>query len=383
LEFSIVIPCLNEAETIGACVQQAFEALEREGVEGEVVVADNGSTDGSQRIAGDLSARVVKVERRGYGSALQAGIAASRGRFFLFADADGSYDFEQLGLFLAKLREGYEMVIGSRFPDAGGQIEDGAMPWLHRFVGTPVIGLVGRLFYGARLSDFNCGMRAMLREAYDRLAVRTLGMEFASEMIVKATSFGVKTAEVPIRFRRAGRTRAPHLRTFRDGWRHLRFLLICSPRWLFIAPGLVLMVLGLVGGLALLPGPVRFGQIAFDTNTLLISVMMVLLGHQVTSFGVIANIFVMQSGIAPRDPRFLRLVERYDVEVGILVGVGMTLVGLALLVASLLRWQEVGFGHLSYSGSLRVVIPGVALIVLGMQTMFNGFIFQILLRTHS
>jgi glycosyltransferase involved in cell wall biosynthesis len=382
VQLSVVIPCLNEIETIGAVVRRAREALAQEGLGGEVIVADNGSSDGSQAAAQSEGARVVDVAVKGYGAALNGGIRASRGEAVIFADADCSYDFAEMGKFWRKLQAGAEFVVGTRFPRAGGILDPGAMPWLHRFVGTPVISLLGRILFGARLSDFNCGMRAMTRAAFERLNLQTSGMEFASEMIIKASLFGLAISEVPIHFHKDARSRPPHLRTFRDGWRHLRFMLICSPRWLFLYPGILLALLGLLGVLALLRGPLYVGRIGFDTNTLLVCSMMLLLGHQLVSLGTAAKIYAVQIGMHPQSRSSDMLRTAFRLERWALAGLFLALAGTALLGMEVFVWHGVGFGQLSYPGSLRIVIPAVMLIMLGMQVIFSSFLISMLSRTH-
>ena len=382
MQLSVVIPCLNEIETIDAVVRVARAGLEKQGLDGEVVVADNGSHDGSQAAARNAGARVVDVLAKGYGSALDGGIRAARGRCVIFADADCSYDFGEMGKFWDRLQTGSDFVVGTRFPRAGGVLDPGAMPWLHRFVGTPVLSWIGRVLFGSRLSDFNCGMRAMTRAAYDRLNLRTSGMEFASEMIIKASLFGLKVSEVPIHFHKDARGRPPHLRTFRDGWRHLRFMLICSPRWLFIYPGLVLTVLGLVGGLALVPGPVRVGHIGFDTNTLLVCAMMLLMGHQLVSLGTVAKFYAVQIGMHPKTRSSDALHVIFRLERWAIMGL-LLLAGVTLLAFGILVWNRVGFGQLSYPDSLRIVIPAVTLIMLGTQIIFTSFLISMVSRTHT
>ena len=383
MQLSVVIPCLNEAETIGTAVRVARAALETEKLTGEVVVADNGSKDGSQEIAQAAGARVVPVSIKGYGSALNGGIRASNGSHVIFADADCSYDFGELGKFWARLQQGAEFVVGTRFPRAGGIIDPGAMPWLHRFVGTPVISLLGRILFGTRLSDFNCGMRAIDRASYERLNLQTPGMEFASEMIIKASLFGLRISEVPIHFHKDMRGRAPHLRTFRDGWRHLRFMLICSPRWLFIIPGLALAALGLAGGLALLPGPVHVGRVGFDTNTLLVCAMMLLVGHQLVSLGVVAKFYAVQIGMHPPSRSSDTLRAAFRLESWAVAGLLLSVTGVVLLGFGVFVWNRVGFGHLSYPDSLRIVIPAVTLIMLGMQIIFTSFLIGMVSRAHA
>jgi glycosyltransferase involved in cell wall biosynthesis len=383
VQLSVVIPCLNEIETIGAVTKTALNALAREGLTGEVIVADNGSSDGSQAAARALGARVVDIAVKGYGSALDGGIRASLGDFVIFADADCSYDFGELGKFWAKLQAGSDFVIGTRFPRAGGIIDPGAMPWLHRWIGTPVISLIGRTLFGSRLSDFNCGMRAMSRAAYEKLNLRTTGMEFASEMIIKASLFNLRISEVPIHFHKDARSRPPHLRTFRDGWRHLRFMLICSPRWLFVYPGLLMAIVGLLGFVALLPGAIHLGHVSFDTNTLLVCAMMLLLGHQLVTLGTVAKFYAVQIGMHPqsRVADSLRAVLRLESLAG--VGLLLTLAGIVQLLFGVFVWNQAGFGLLPYSASLRIVIPAVTLIMLGMQIIFTGFLISMVSRPHG
>jgi glycosyltransferase involved in cell wall biosynthesis len=376
IQFSVVIPCLDEIETIATAVGVASAALAHEGLRGEVLVADNGSQDGSQKAAAEAGARVVAVPTRGYGAALDAGIRAARGTAAVFADADLSYDFGELGKFWASLENGADLVVGTRFPRAGGILEPGAMPWLHRWVGTPVISLIGRILFGSHLSDFNCGMRAISREAYERLTLKTNGMEFASEMIIKASLFGLRVAEVPIHFRKDKRGRPPHLRTFRDGWRHLRFMLICSPRWLFIYPGIVFIVAGGGGGIALLPGPVRVGHVAFDTNTLLVCAMMLLLGHQLVSLGTVAKFYAMQIGMHPQSPIVKAMRVIFNLERNALLGLMFWFSGIGLLIFGIQIWHEIGFGLMSYPDSLRIVVPAITLIMLGTQIIFSSFLIS-------
>ena len=383
MQISIVVPCLNEIETIGRVVIAAQAALTQDGLSGEVVVADNGSDDGSQAAARALGARVVDVAAKGYGSALNGGIRASRGDCILFADADESYDFGEIGKFWHRLQQGADLVVGTRFPRAGGKIDPGAMPWLHRWVGTPVISIIGRILFGSPLSDFNCGMRAITRAGYDRLDLRTTGMEFASEMIIKASLFGLHVAEVPIHFHKDRRGRPPHLRTFRDGWRHLRFMLICSPLWLFLYPGLVTALTGLIGMLALLPGAIHLGRVSFDTNTLLVSAMLLLLGQQLISLGAVAKIYAVQIGMHPQSRRSEKLLDAFNLEGWAGAGLLIALAGAGLLLFGVEIWHRVDFGMLSYPASLRIVIPGVTLIMVGVQLIFASFLISMVSRGHQ
>ena len=375
LELSVVMPCLNEAATVGACVKKAVDALKQHGIRGEVIVADNGSTDGSQQLAKDFGARVVHVEQRGYGSALQAGIAAARGQFVLMGDADDTYDFSQLGEFVAKLRQGYDLVMGNRFR---GAILPGAMPPLHRYLGNPVLTGLGRLFFKSPVGDFHCGLRGFRKEAIERLGLRTLGMEFASEMVVKATAFGLRVTEIPTTLSPDRRERAPHLRTWRDGWRHLRFLLLYSPRWLFLYPGIALMALGLAVSAWLLPGPRRVGAIVFDVHTLLFGAMAILIGFQSILFATFTKIFAISEGLLPEDSRLSRVFRYVTLEVGLAVGVLLILGGAGAWVLGLESWRARNFGPLDLERTLRIVIPGVVLFTVGFQAVLSSFFLSVL-----
>ena len=375
LELSVVMPCLNEAATVGACVKKAMDALERHGIRGEVIIADNGSTDGSQQIAHEFGARVVPVARRGYGSALQSGIAAARGEFVLMGDADDTYDFSQLNEFVAKLREGYDLVMGNRFL---GKIMPGAMPLLHRYLGNPVLTGLGRLFFKSNVGDFHCGLRAFRRDAIERLGLRTMGMEFATEMVVKATAFGLRVTEIPTTLSPDRRDRPPHLRTWSDGWRHLRFLLLYSPRWLFLYPGIALFDLGLVIGIALLPGPRRIGNVVFDIHTLLFAAMAVLIGFQSVVFATFTKIFAISEGLLPEDPRLNRMFRYITLEVGLIAGVLLILAGAGAWALGLEYWRLREFGPLDPEKTLRIVIPGMVCFTLGFQVVLSSFFLSVL-----
>ena len=378
LELSVVIPCLNEAETLGTCIEKARRAFAEHGITGEVVVADNGSTDGSQLIAERLGARVVPVPARGYGAALLGGIAAARGRFVLMGDADDSYDFGELPKFLSKLREGHDLVQGCRLPSGGGTVAHGAMPLLHRWWGNPMFSWLARAWFGAPINDVHCGMRAFRRDYVNRLDLRCTGMEFASEMIIKASLRGGSVAEVPITLHQDGRTlHPPHLRTFRDGWRHLRFYLMYSPRWLFLIPGAALVVLGALGYALAMPG-LRIGGVHFDVHTLLFASLAVICGYQAILFAFQTKIFGQTSGVLPTDPKLERLFDVFDLERGLLGGAVAALVGAALLAVAVGQWWRAGFGPLDYSVTMRWVIPGFMLTVLGFQTVLASFFFSIM-----
>lgn len=375
LDLTIVMPCLNEAETLGACVEEALRALREQNIRGEVVVADNGSTDGSQAIATRLGARVVPIAAKGYGHALQGGISAARGRYILMGDSDGSYDFTDAGRFVAKLDEGWDLVMGNRFL---GGIQPGAMPWKNRHIGNPILSGIGRLLFRCPARDFHCGLRAFTKSAYERLGLRTGGMEFASEMVIKATLFHFRVTEIPTTLRPDGRSRPPHLRPWRDGWRHLRFMLLFSPRWLFLQPGLALMTLGLVAGGLLLRGPVHLGAVTFDVHTLLFAAMAVLIGFQSVAFAVLTKVFAIQSGVLPPDAGFHRWMQRVNLEKGLVAGGGLIAAGLVLSLCAVNAWGHQRFGDLHPGELLRWVVPGVTLLTLGCQTLLVSFFLSIL-----
>ncbi len=370
------MPCLDEAETVERCVASARAALEAAGLAGEVVVADNGSTDGSPEIAARAGARVVQVAERGYGAALRGGFDASRGTYVVMGDADGSYDFSAIPAFVRKLEEGHDLVMGSRIL---GRIEPGAMPPLHRWLGNPVLSFLGRTFFRVPVSDFHCGLRAFRKEAIDRLGLRTTGMELASEMVVKAALFGLRIGEIPVTLRPDGRARPPHLRTWRDGWRHLRFLLLYSPRWLYLLPGLLLAALGAFLILWLLPGPRRLLGLTLDVHTMMAGGALVLVGTQAILFGVFAKIFAMTEGLRPMDPFFARLFDRWvTLETGLLAGALTALAGLALIVRVVVAWRSAGWGPLDETETLRWMIPGTLLLSLGAEAIFASFFLSIL-----
>ncbi len=377
-EVSIVMPCLNEVCTIQACILEAQQALELAGVTGEIVVADNGSTDNSVQQALNAGARVVHVSERGYGHALRAGITAARGRHILMGDADGSYDFKALPHFLKALHDGADLVMGCRLPKGGGVIEPGAMPWKHRWIGNPILSGLGKLFFRAPVDDFHCGLRAFRREAILELDLKTTGMEYASEMVVKASLRGLRVAQVPITLRPDQRNRPPHLRSWRDGWRHLRFMLIYTPTWLFLIPGGAITFVNALAFAILLPGPVVMGRITFDVNTLLAVGAMLLLGFQILGLGVFIKTYAVTSGFLPGTDRWKKLPVSRPVEMGIVLGALIFLVGGGWLALAFWQWQQVGFGPMSSSASLRMVIPSVIALVLGGQAMFYGFALAVL-----
>ena len=370
IELSIVLPCLNEAETLEVCLRKARKSLDDLGVVGEIVVADNGSTDGSQEIARTCGARVVDVPRRGYGAALAAGFAAAEGTYVLMADADDSYALEDIGGFLESLRAGNELVMGNRFQ---GGIEKGAMPFLHKYLGNPLLSKIGKVFFRIPVGDFHCGMRAFRREKILELGLRTSGMEFASEMVVRAALAHVKMAEVPTTLRPDGRTRAPHLRTWRDGWRHLRFLLAFSPRWLLFYPSMALNLVGLLGLVWLAFGPQAIGDIGFGVQTMLAFATMFIIGLQGVGLAVMARSYAAQLGLLPAPSG--RLMQRLVVtsfERGLVTGLLVVLAGIACFVFAVVNWGAAGFGALDVMDTMRVPILGMVLIVSGFQILTVG-----------
>src|SRR5213080_2594152 len=375
VEVSVVIPCLNEANSLAFCIDKAVTAFRGAGLSGEVIVADNGSTDGSIQIAEEHGARVVRVEERGYGIALRAGIAAARGPFIVMGDADDSYDFGEVPKFAEMLRQGYDVVMGNRFQ---GEIRPKAMPWHHKYIGNPGLTALLNLFFRAGIGDSHCGMRGFTRAVYERMDLRSTGMEFASEFVIKAATMGVRMTEIPVTLWPDKRGRPPHLRSFRDGWRHLRFLLLYSPRWLFLYPGALLMLLGGLTGLWLLPGPRVIGGVVFDVHTLLYAATAVLLGFQAVSFAIFAKIFAIIAGLLPEDPRLNKLFRIITLETGLVIGAVFVLVGLLGSVSALGLWGVQDFGPLDPVKTLRLVIPAITLLTLGCQIVLFSFLLSLL-----
>jgi glycosyltransferase involved in cell wall biosynthesis len=374
-EFSVVIPCLNEAETIATCVRKAQASLDRLGVDGEVVVADNGSSDGSQELALANGARLVEVPQRGYGSALAHGVAAARGTFVIMGDADDSYDFSQLDAFVTGLRAGHDLVVGNRF--AGG-IQSGAMPLLHRYLGNPLLTLIAKRLFRIPAGDVYCGLRGFRKSAIESLDLRSTGMEFAIEMVVKSSLRRLDILEVPTTLSPDGRGRDPHLRTWRDGWRSLRFLLLYSPSWLFLYPGALVMLIGAVASGFLIVRPRTIGDVTFDVHTLLYSSVAVVIGYQAVIFSVGAKIFAIAEGLLPESARWTRLFRIVTLEVGILAGVVLFGLGLAGTVYAFAHWESRSFGPLNYTSTMRLAIPSVALLALGSETILGSFFLSIL-----
>jgi glycosyltransferase involved in cell wall biosynthesis len=373
IELSVVLPCLNEAETLATCITKARASMEALGVDGEVVVADNGSTDGSQAIADSLGARVVPVPERGYGAALRTGIAAAEGRFVIMADADDSYALDDLGPFVAALRGGADLVMGNRF--AGG-IEPGAMPALHRYLGNPVLSWVGRLFFRVPINDFHCGMRGFRRDRVMELGLTTVGMEFASEMVVRSAINGLNITEVPTTLKPDGRSRAPHLRTWRDGWRHLRFLLAFSPRWLFLYPAVLLVVAGVAVFTRLAVGPVTIGSVTFDIQTMIAAASAIIVGIQAGVLAMVSRAYASALGLLPRSDRVERILDRFTLEWGLIAGFAMTLAGIGSFVLAVLNWRETDFGALT-TEDMRLPLVGMLLIVAGSQVILGSFLLSL------
>ncbi|MGH9913658.1 MAG: glycosyltransferase family 2 protein [Pyrinomonadaceae bacterium] len=375
LELSVVMPCLNEAETLAICIEKARRSLQDLGIAGEVIIADNGSTDGSQEIAREHGARVIGIEAKGYGSALMGGILAARGRFIIMGDADDSYDFANLEPFVEKLRAGFDLVMGTRFK---GGIKPGAMPPLHRYFGNPVLTGIGRIFFHSPCGDFHCGIRGFSKQAVMRMDLRTTGMEFASEMIVKATLAGMRIAEVPTTLSPDGRSRPPHLRSWRDGWRHLRFLLLYSPRWLFLLPGLFLMLFGFIVSLWLLPGPRSIEGVTFDIQTLFFAAMTIIIGYQAVNFAFFTKIFAISEGLLPEDKRLNSLFRIFTLEVGLIIGGLLLLGGMAGIISALDFWKSRAFGPVNPEQTLRTIIPALTSLTLGCQTILSSFFLSVL-----
>jgi glycosyltransferase involved in cell wall biosynthesis len=375
VELTVVMPCLNEAETVATCVRKAMGFLTANDISGEVVVADNGSTDGSQQLATDAGARVVPVSEKGYGNALMGGIIAAHGTYVIMGDADDSYDFTNLMPFVEALRRGADLVMGNRFR---GGIAPGAMPSLHRYLGNPVLSFVGRLFFRSTIGDFHCGLRGFRRDSVLALGLQATGMEFASEMVVKATLARQRVTEVPTTLAKDGRSRPPHLRSWRDGWRHLRFLLLYSPRWLFFLPGLALLIAGLVIGAPVAVHPITIGPVTFDVDTLVAASAMVVIGFQSVLFWLFTQVYAGSEGFLPEEPTVQRLLGKLSLERGLLLGAAIGLAGLAGLIFSLLYWNGEKFGNLNYEHSLRLMIPSVTALIVSCQVILGTFFLSIL-----
>jgi glycosyltransferase involved in cell wall biosynthesis len=372
------MPCLNEAETLVACIAAAKAGIQAAGVEGEILIADNGSTDGSLALASANGARVVPASQRGYGHALRTGLAAANGRYIIMGDADMSYDFSKIAPFLEKLRAGADLVMGCRMPSGGGSIDPGAMPWKHRWIGNPVLTLIGRLLFKCPSHDFHCGLRALTKDAFERLDLRTGGMEFASEMVIKASLRKMRIEEVPITLHKDGRSRPPHLRSWRDGWRHLRFMLLFSPRWLLLYPGILATLIGGAFFLRLLVAPIRIGTINFDLNSLEIAGLVLLFGYQMILFACFARIFAFTRGFLPAKHALSRAFGFFTLEKGLLGGGVVLVAGFVVILFAVFGWASTGFGNLDPLDTTRTVIAGRTLASIGLQTILFSLIFSYL-----
>jgi glycosyltransferase involved in cell wall biosynthesis len=374
-ELTILMPCLNEARTLGRCILKARNFLDENHISGEVLIADNGSTDGSQQIASNMGARIVHIDQKGYGWALRGGIEAAKGKYIIMGDSDDSYDLYHLMPFVEKLRDGYDLVMGNRFK---GGIAPGAMPWHHRFIGNPILSGLGKLFFRIPVNDFHCGLRGFSKDAIERMNLQTTGMEFASEIVVKAALMKMKISEVPTTLSPDGRDRPPHLRSFRDGWRHLRFLLLYSPRWLFFYPGIFLMALGGIVSAVLIFRPLSIGNVYLDINTLLYFSAFIILGFTMLLFSIMSRVYAYQSGLIPNQPGFYGLLKYFKLENGLWVGLLVLLLGIGLAIFALVSWSGTGFGDLDPRNFMRISIPSVTAIIMGGQIMFFSFILSVL-----
>jgi len=380
IELSVVMPCLNEEKTLPVCIEKAWSAIKSEGISGEIIIADNGSTDNSKEIAKALGARVVEVNDKGYGAALMGGIESARGRYIVMGDADDSYDFSKVGVFLNELRKGYDLVMGNRFR---GGIEEGAMPFLHKYLGNPVLSTIGRVFFKSPIRDFHCGLRGFDKAAILALDLQTTGMEFASEMVVKATLHKLNITEVPTTLACDGRDRAPHLNAWNDGWRHLRFLLIYSPRWLFLYPGFFAMALGLTLVLWLLPGPKVVGALTLDIHTMLFSSVLIILGQSAVSFALFSKVFAIGAKLIPNDDRVTKILQIVSLERGLAAGIGLVALGGAGAIYAVALWESASFGPLNPSEVMRIAIPSLTSVAVGVQLMLASFFLSVLMLGHK
>jgi len=378
IDLTILMPCLNEAETLARCIEKAKMGIQRSGVRGEILIADNGSTDGSQAIAEKLGVRLVPVKEKGYGSALRGGIRAAAGEWILMGDADDSYDFSDITGFVKKFQEGFDLVMGCRLPAGGGTISPGAMPWKNRWLGNPVLTFIGRLFFKCPAHDFHAGLRGFTKTAFAAMDLQTTGMEFASEMVIKSTFKKLKITEVPVTLHKDGRSRPPHLKPWRDGWRHLRFMLLFSPRWLFLVPGIFLSLLGIVFGVRLALGDFQIGGVVLNVGTLAVACMTAIVGFQLVAFAFFTKVFAIAEGLLPDDPKLSRLFKIFTLEKGIVFGLLILLAGLVLLANAVWIWKQSGFGQLLPEENMRRLIPAATLVVLGIQIIFSSFFMSAL-----
>ena len=374
-ELSIVMPCLNEAETLAICINKAQSFFNENKINGEIIIADNGSTDGSIAIAKSNNATVIHAEQKGYGSALKAGIDAANGTFVIMGDADDSYNFSELMPYLIELRKGKDLVMGNRFK---GGIEKGAMPFLHKYLGNPVLSFIGRLFFKINIGDFHCGLRGFSKKAYETMNLKTSGMEFASEMVVKTKLNNLSIAEVPTKLHKDGRTRAPHLKTWSDGWRHLRFLMLYAPNWLFLYPGILLAIVGLIMSIILIINPIEFQSFTLDVHTLLYASSFLLVGFQFIIFYGLTKIFAVENELLPKSNRYNKLFKFINLEKGLIFGFILLIIGIYLSFNGLASWQETRYGHLDTSATLRIIIPAITALQLGVQTILFSLFFSVL-----
>ena len=375
LEVSVVLPCLNEEQTVGICVQKALNSLTTGGITGEVIVADNGSTDRSVEIAAEQGAIVVHVDQNGYGAALRAGFEAARGKYIIMADADDSYDLSNLMPFIDKLRAGYDLVMGNRFK---GGIKKGAMPWHHRYIGNPILSLLGRVFFKTPANDFHCGLRGFTKAAIQKMDLQTSGMELASEIVIKSSILEMKVCEIPTTLSPDGRDRRPHLRSFRDGWRHLRFLLIYSPQWLFLYPSIVLITIGSIAGIALFFGRIDIGIRFFDFHSFILAGAVLMLGINMLSFAGITRVYAYNFKLLPKRPGFFKLFKYINLEKGLLSGFVLVLCGIAVIGYATSLSISPGFENLGFNQSIRLVFAGALLFVTGGQIILTSFVLSML-----
>jgi glycosyltransferase involved in cell wall biosynthesis len=383
-QVTILMPCLNEAETLEVCIKKAWQGINDAGILGEVVIADNGSTDGSIEIAGRLGARVVHVTEKGYGCALRGGIEGSNAPWIIMGDSDDSYDFSDIRGFLAKLKDGYDLVMGCRLPSGGGRIMPGAMPWKNRWIGNPSLSLLGRILFRTPIHDFHCGLRAFTKDAYERMHLQTTGMEFASEMVMKATLWKMRVTEVPTTLHPDGRSRPPHLKPWRDGWRHLRFMLIYSPRWLFLVPGLLLAMNGGVVTMLLFCQSIVVEGVKFDTGTMMLAAMGLIIGTQLVGFAASTKVFAIGEGLVPENSKYSFLFNIFNLERGLILGFMVLLAGFSILLKAFLDWGAASYGAISYSDNMRLLIFGATGFILGIQFIFTSFFLSVLgLKTRT
>jgi glycosyltransferase involved in cell wall biosynthesis len=378
IELTILMPCLNEAETLARCIEKAKIGIQQSGVRGEILIADNGSTDDSKSIAEKLGARVVAIAEKGYGSAIIGGSRAAAGKWILMGDADDSYDFSQADRFVGKFQAGFELVMGCRLPIGGGTISPGAMPWKNRWIGNPILSFIGRLFFKCPAHDFHCGLRGFTKAAFDKLDLQTTGMEFASEMVIKATLKKLRIAEVPVTLSKDGRSRPPHLKPWRDGWRHLRFMLLFSPRWLFLFPGIFLSLLGIIFAARLSSGDFQIGGVLLNVGTLAVACMTIIIGFQLVAFAFFTKVFAIAEALLPDDPKLARVLKIFTLEKGIIFSLLVLLGGIFLLAQAVWIWKQANYGILSTEENLRRLIPAATLVVLGIQGIFSSFFMSAL-----